>query len=153
MDAYKLYEENEPLVYAYIRKHYPRYLRDEDMLQAARIGLWTACLRSDGCRSSFSTYACACMENEIRAEYRLRRERQTSLSWEAGGSDPAEEAIDRAHARALLRRLSGGDSRTRSILLARMEGLTLCEIGEKFGMSRHQVSRRIRAARQRLNSR
>lgn len=64
--------DNKKLVYFVINKFFPDLNEDEDIIQVGMIGLWKACINYEEQRSNFSTYATACILNEIRMELRNR---------------------------------------------------------------------------------
>ena len=68
------YTKNEPLVVAFMQKHFPKLSWDEDYLQTARMGLWEACRCFDPDRGlKFSTLAYVVMRNKIIKQ--IRRDR------------------------------------------------------------------------------
>jgi len=65
---------NEPLVIAFMQKHFPKLSWDEDYLQTARMGLWEACRCFDPNRGlRFSTLAYVVMRNKVIKQ--IRRDR------------------------------------------------------------------------------
>lgn len=69
----QLIEDNMNLVYHCVHKYYPTYVTDEDIIQTGMIGLCNAADTWDSNRSEFSTFACSCILNAIRNEFRSRR--------------------------------------------------------------------------------
>lgn len=68
------YTKNEPLVIAFMQKHFPKLSWDEDYLQTARMGLWEACRCFDPDRGlKFSTLAYIVMRNKVIKQ--MRRDR------------------------------------------------------------------------------
>lgn len=68
------YRRNEPLVVAFMQKHFPKLSWDEDYLQVARMGLWEACRCFDPDRGlKFSTLAYVVMRNKVIKQ--IRRDR------------------------------------------------------------------------------
>ena len=68
------YTKNEPLVIAFMQKHFPKLPWDEDYLQTARMGLWEACKCFDPGRGlKFSTLAYIVMRNKVIKQ--MRRDR------------------------------------------------------------------------------
>lgn len=60
------YTKNEPLVIAFMQKHFPKLAWDEDYLQTARMGLWEAACCFDPDRGlKFSTLAYIVMRNKV----------------------------------------------------------------------------------------
>ena len=76
----ELIEQNMGLVYYVLRKHYPSFLGDEDVVQEARIGLWKACISYNSSKGSFSSYAVVCIINNIRMYLRKNESYSTRVS-------------------------------------------------------------------------
>ena len=71
------YLKNEPLVVAFMQKHFKSLAWDEDYLQTARMGLWEACVCFDPNRGlRFSTLAYVVMRNKVIKQ--IRRDRTPS---------------------------------------------------------------------------
>ena len=70
MTPEELYLANEKLVHYVLNKHFFHKQFDEDYKQIARIGLWKACLKYNPDISSFSSFACQCIMNEIKMDTR-----------------------------------------------------------------------------------
>ena len=70
MTPEELYLANEKLVYYVLNKYFFHKQFDEDYKQIARIGLWKACLKYNPDISSFSSFACQCIMNEIKMDIR-----------------------------------------------------------------------------------
>ena len=75
----KLIEDNMNLVYFVIRKYYPTFINDEDLIQTGMIGLCKAADKFDPERGTFSTYASVLIRNEIRKEF-MRRYKDNEVS-------------------------------------------------------------------------
>lgn len=70
MTPEELYFQNEPLVRWTIKKYYPDFIDDEDLIQEGRIGLWRACLAYDEKRElKFSSVAVPYIRNALRNGY------------------------------------------------------------------------------------
>lgn len=70
MTPEELYSRNEPLVWWTIKKYYPDFMDDEDLMQDGRIGLWRACLAYSKERGlAFSTLAVPYIRNALRNGY------------------------------------------------------------------------------------
>ena len=70
MTPEELYSLNEPLVWWTIKKYYPDFMDDEDLMQEGRIGLWRACLAYSKERGlAFSTLAVPYIRNALRHGY------------------------------------------------------------------------------------
>ena len=50
-----LFHENIKLIYWLIRKYYPQYIYDDDVIQCGMIGLWKASKSYDPEKSQFAT--------------------------------------------------------------------------------------------------
>lgn len=82
--------DNKGLVYSVIRKYYPTYAHDEDIISSGMVGLCRAANTWDETKSVFSTYAFTCIRNEIRLELRLRAKQPPdtlSIDYEINGDD------------------------------------------------------------------
>lgn len=66
-------ENNVNLVYFIVRKYYPTFIHDEDIIQCGMVGLCKAVDAWDMNKSKFSTYARKCILNEINMEFRNRK--------------------------------------------------------------------------------
>lgn len=70
MTPEELYSRNERLVWWTMKKYYPDFMDDEDLMQEGRIGLWRACLAYDEEKKlSFSTLAAPYIRNALRNGY------------------------------------------------------------------------------------
>ena len=72
MTRTQLVEDNMKLVYHLVNRYYPTHIADEDIIQTGMMGLCKAADTWDESKSEFSTYACHCILNEIRKEFRSR---------------------------------------------------------------------------------
>ena len=77
---YDLVTENMNLVYAVVKRHFPSYLCDEDLIQHGMIGLCQAAKTFDSSKCKFSTYATKCIFNEICKEFRTRNKQPETIS-------------------------------------------------------------------------
>ena len=77
------------LVYAVIKREYPTYLKDEDIVQCGMLGLCKAANHWNPDKSKFSTYAWKCIRNEINNEFRNRCKHQNvySLDYEMSNDE------------------------------------------------------------------
>jgi RNA polymerase sporulation-specific sigma factor len=78
----KLAEDNMNLVHYLIGKEYPTYTYDEDIRQIGLLGLCKAAMKWDESKGAFSTFACKCIRNEIRLEFRNRQKQVETVSLE-----------------------------------------------------------------------
>ena len=73
-DMDNLVIDNMKLVYHIISRKYPTFSKDEDLIQCGMVGLVKAANTYLNDKDSvFSTYACKCIQNEIRQELRKRK--------------------------------------------------------------------------------
>lgn len=154
--------DNEKLIYLVIKRHFPNFYNDEDVIQVGRIGLWKACVGYDSSISKFSTYAYKCILNEIRGEVRNQMKAQmfgdvASLD-EPLYFDKDGSAITLAHIipghnddycmvdydlSPLKGKLSKQDI---EVLKLRLYGFSTTEIGKVFGHTRAWASRVMKNA-------
>lgn len=80
MTRQQLIEDNMRLVYHHVSKHYPTYIQDEDIIQCGMVGLIKAADNWDETKSKFSTFACRCIGNEIKNEFKRRAKHHGVLS-------------------------------------------------------------------------
>lgn len=78
----KLAEDNMNLVHYLIGKEYPTYIHDEDLRQIGLLGLCKAAMKWNESKGAFSTFACWCIRNEIRLEFRNRLKQVETVSLE-----------------------------------------------------------------------
>lgn len=76
----KLAEDNMNLVYYTIGKIYPTFIHDEDIRQIGLLGLCKAAMKWTETKGAFSTFACQCIRNEIRLEFRNRQKQVDTIS-------------------------------------------------------------------------
>lgn len=69
----KLFEENAGLVRHTIKRYFPDFMNDEDILQEAFIGLWKACNCFNEKLGAFSTIAVKCISNSVLKELARRK--------------------------------------------------------------------------------
>lgn len=90
-DRQNFIEENLNLVYFLIQKHYPTFIRDNDIIQCGMLGLCKAAERWDSRKSKFSTYATKWVLNEIRRELKNRGKHSSEISLESLMEDKRDE--------------------------------------------------------------
>lgn len=155
--------DNEKLVYFVVSKHFPAYYTDEDIIQCGRIGLWRACKNFNNDKSAFSTFATACIHNEIAKELRNRNRKRNSgytvsLDQVVGtekdtGSDitfgqiiPCDEegySLVDYDLSAVEKKLSKQQVK---IFKMYIDGFNIKEISEIYGFSRQRASQIIKDA-------
>lgn len=72
--------ENQKLVYFIVRKYYPTYIFDEDIVQCGMVGLCKAAEKWDEKKAKFSTYAGRIIRNEINQEFIARKKHSQNVS-------------------------------------------------------------------------
>ena len=148
MNKQELIESNKELVYFLIYKHYPTFIKDEDIIQSGMVGLCLAASTWDETRSKFSTFAAKCILNAIKMELRNRNKHYGVLSLEyetntedgkitfgdliEGDSDV--EYVDVSHVRNKL------TVRQQKVFDLLVKGLSKAEIGRQLGMSRQNIN-------------
>lgn len=92
----KLVTDNIALVHFLIRKHYPTFYSNEDVVQNGMVGLCKAAKYWDSSKSTFSTYAGKCILNEIKNHFResILAQSVLSLDYEYEGGMMLSEAIE-----------------------------------------------------------
>lgn len=75
--------DNMKLVYHVVNRYYPHWSNDEDIIQCGMVGLCKAVETWDESKSKFSTFACACIRNEINNEFRKIKKHKGILSLDA----------------------------------------------------------------------
>lgn len=160
MDREQLVLDNLNLVYAVIRKYYPTFIKDEDLIECGKLGLCQAANAWEEEKGTFSCFAWQCIRNAIRKEfyYRNKSPKTLSLTYEVdikGGSPISLEEtligdddvayIDVDGIYNQLRPLS------QKILDLKRYGLTPNEIASKLGCSTNTVYKHIRVIKKLLN--
>lgn len=88
----KLFQENLKLAPFLLCRYYPKFSKDEDLLQEAYIGLWKSCLTYDDSKGAkFSTYASRVICNQIGMELRKRNRVPSRLSLDVPISELSNE--------------------------------------------------------------
>ena len=78
----KFTEDNIELVYFLIRKYYPSFITDEDIIQCGMVGLCDAVNKYDETKSKFSNYATNRILGEIKNELSRRAKYSVETSLE-----------------------------------------------------------------------
>lgn len=141
----KLIEDNMTLVYYLVKRYYPKFLFDEDIIQCGMVGLVKAAQTWDESKSKFSSYSSFCILNEIRQEFIRRSKYSTDTSLEknvcehltlgevlVGDEDVSEFNLD-----ALYSKLTDKEKEVFDLKLA---GYKQKEIAEKIGCTQQGVS-------------
>lgn len=74
--------DNLPFVYHIIHKYFPKYIKDEDVIQAGMLGLVKSAQHFNPDKSKFSTYAGVIIKNEIIRELKSRSDDYNTVSLE-----------------------------------------------------------------------
>lgn len=82
MDREALFLENQRLAYYVMQKQFRTLANDEDIVQEAMAGLWKACRKFDDSKAMFSTFAVACIRNEVLMALRSRGKSVRTMSLE-----------------------------------------------------------------------
>jgi RNA polymerase sigma factor (sigma-70 family) len=152
----QLIEDNMKLVYYIVRRDYPTYIADEDIIQCGMLGLCRAAEKWDETKSKFSTFASKCIKNEIGQEFRRRAKHQgiLSLDYEVDGDDGekcsfgdcivSEEDIGYVDLSIDFQRLT---KRELEICELCKQGLSYEDIGKQLGVSKQIVWKTVRKIR------
>ena len=162
MTPEELYFQNEPLVRWTIKKYYPDFIDDEDLIQEGRIGLWRACLAYDEKKGlKFSPVAVSYIRNALRHGYeklygRSLGKRQflwnVQSLYESIGCDdlllkdiiPGDTDVAFLDISGALSRMSDRD---REILYLTIAGFSQKEIAKKVHVSERTIYRVIQVAK------
>ena len=145
-----LVTENIPLVYALIRKYYPRWIADDDIVQAGMLGLCRAADTYNESLGRFPTYAAKVIINHIRHEFRRRCRHKTVISLSSViGEDyddgdavtlediiPGDDDIDFIDMDGCLSLL---DEREKRVVGLKQIGYNATEISKELGVSRQTI--------------
>ena len=146
-DQQKLVIDNTKLVYTVIKKHYPTFYGNEDITQVGMLGLCEAATSWDSSKSAFSTYACTCIQNEIRDYFRTNPHNSVvlSLDYEYEGGSTLSETIegdnDVASAVTFEDFLEGETDRTKMVIKLFAKGYNSKEISDITGLKRKTISK------------
>lgn len=156
MTKQQLIEDNMDLVYFIIRKYYPKYIDDEDIIQCGMVGLCIAAEKWDEEKGAFSTYASTNIRYAIWNEFRRYRNKHSgvlSLDYEYYDEDEpktfkdtivGEDGVDIVDYQALYDKLTPTEKK---IFDYTLDGLSNVDIGKKIGLSRQRVSHYLRKIR------
>lgn len=162
MTPEELYSRNEPLVRWTIKKYYPDFMDDEDLMQEGRIGLWRACLAYDEKKGlKFSPVAVSYIRNALRHGYEKLYGRslgKRQLLWNAqslyepiGRDDlllqdiiPGNTDVGFLDISGALNRMS---ERDRKILYLSIAGFSQKEIVKRVGVSERTIYHALQIAK------
>lgn len=157
-DINKAIEENTPLVYYIIRKYFPTFIHDDDIIQSGLIGLWKSLINFDSTKNiKFATFATKVIMNDINMEIRKRRKSRLDISMHTSVSgtsddndleiyDSMSDNLSGVHDYSTyeLEQCLRSDKFTekeRTVLVYKYRGYTQKKIGDKMGISQSQISR------------
>lgn len=157
-DINKAIEENTPLVYYIIRKYFPTFIHDDDIMQSGLIGLWKSLINFDSTKNiKFATFATKVIMNDINMEIRKRRKSRLDISMytsvsgtsddnDLGIYDSMSDNLSGVHDYSTyeLEQCLRSDKFTekeRTVLVYKYRGYTKKKIGDKMGISQPQISR------------
>lgn len=155
MTKQELIEDNINLVHFLIGKHYPTFSNDEDIIQSGMVGLCRAANTWDESKSKFSTYACQCILNEIKDEFRSRKKHHGNLSldYEVNSDEgtvtfgdliEGDLDIDFVDTEPVMDKLSPVEQDVFSLLTA---GVSPNDIGKRYGLSKQRMNNIMRKIR------
>lgn len=151
----QLIEDNMNLVHHCIRKFYPTFIGNEDMISIGMLGLCKAANCYSPEKGKFSSLACQCIINEFKAEFRKRRNEPQIVSLDHCLSHDAEDGD------ALIDSIVGEEDvgfvdfegwfaqlnpRAQEIIRLKMAGLSQKEISKLLNLNRQTVSKEARKA-------
>ena len=165
-----LIKHNLRLVAFIVKKHYPDFRDQDDLISIGTIGLIKAAQTFDYKRSvSFSTYAGKCINNQIRMYFRKIKHQQTEVYLNepdifCDSADVAQQADLNINIEKLYRYITDElDDREKEILCKRYglnfqnyrteKILTQREVAKQLGISRSYVSRIEKKALEKLRER
>lgn len=152
-DKHKLIEENMNLVYFTINEYFPKYNKDEDMIQCGMVGLCEAADTWDESKSQFSTYAVRCIRSDILLELRRRQRHPLptlSLDYEYSTSDGSvpmheflqgDEDVQFVDVAGVLEKLSPTE---RKVFELSCDGLSQVEIAKICGLTSQRINQMVR---------
>lgn len=155
----KLIEDNMKLVYHVISTYYPTFVNNEDLQQTGMVGLCKAADTWDESKSTFSTYACKCILNEIRMEFRRSRKHTGLLSLDylvtngegdvvtQGDLLVGDEDIDFVDYEAVKSFYDDLSERDKAIIDGTIAGVSQKKIADRFGVKQSTIAMRLRRLR------
>lgn len=162
-EAYVLYEKYQDAALGALWRFYPQYANDEDFQQIARIGLWRACCEYDPTRGAFLTIAYKAVWSEIGHHFRIKGAQrrlpdELLVELDAPRGHTGRRTInDESHVTLLdllpdksnlewvdlQGFLNALDDQHLEIVQLRLEGYTLQEIGQRFGVTRERIRQKL----------
>lgn len=141
------------LVYFIVKRYYPTFIADEDIIQCGMVGLCQASKTWDENRGTFASYASKCIINEIKEELRLRGKHAGVISLECKKYDDdgssgtigdciiGDEDVNFVDFDSFYDQLSPIN---KEVVRCKQLGMTNAEIAEKLGCSRQNITKRLR---------
>ena len=153
----KLIEDNMMLVYYIIRKYYPTFINDEDIVQCGMVGLCQAAEYYDEKQGKFSTLASKLILNNVSNEIRSRMKHANvkSLDYQIRTKDGhctvadtivGDEDVDYFDLDFFNDTLT---EREKKIVDLRLDGYTQQEIGHDIHVSQETVSGTLKKLKRR----
>lgn len=155
----QLVESNTKLVYAVLHKHFPKWVKDEDMVAIGYLALCEAANRWDENRGKFSSFAYQCILNRFRVEFRNRKRKPVTVSLNNETRDFDNEPIEYQDIlvgepdigyvdyETAYSKLSPGE---REVLELTSLGLNSVEIAEQLGCAQSTVRMKLRTIKRTL---
>lgn len=142
----QIFNENKKLVYLVIKKRFPTFMHDDDVIQSGYIGLWKAINTYDENKYAFSTYAYWCIYNEISMYFRNLKTHLPSEDKAVKEMVPmdalfhmvGDRSVNWVDIKGLLTAIS---EQERQIIILRLFGWTQKEIAEYVHITQAHVSR------------
>jgi RNA polymerase sporulation-specific sigma factor len=154
-------QEHENLVHYILKKHFPYYRFDEDIIQEARIGMFGAMRRFDSNRGvKFTTYAYPSILGAVRKHFRKTRKTLSTCSLDTtlnGSTDTTFEDLmsdgfclednvtEKVYAQSnLINLMDGLTDRERKIVQLRLSGKSQKAVGQTMNTSQTSISRSLK---------
>ena len=155
MTKQQLVEDNMNLVYFVLHKKFPRFVHDEDLIQAGMLGLCQAAKTYDENRGKFSVYAFKSIYLTICRELNNRNKHRNAdimsldytITDDEGGKTTlgdlivGESDVEYVEMEQLYNQASNID---KQIIDLRRQGLTNIEIAEVMSRSPQRIEQRLR---------
>lgn len=154
-------EEHEKFLHYILKKHFPFYRFDEDIIQEARIGMLGAMRRFDPNRGvKFTTYAYPSILGAVKKYFRRTRRAVPTCSLDAtindfsdttfedlmsDGSCLEDDVTEKIYAQSnLINLMDGLKDRERKIVQLRLSGKSQKAVGQTINTSQTSISRSLK---------
>lgn len=156
MSKQELVEQNMRLVYHILYSYYPSFVNDEDILQVGMLGLCQAADTWDKSKGiKFSTYACVCISNAIKYEFRKQRRQIPTISLDKpldedecvetlGDMVVGEADVEYLDTEPLYVKLTPTEKKVFDLL---KQGLAQVDISNRLNLSKQRINQIIRHIR------